>query len=350
MAAAARFHDDRRPGTPAPRQPHGIAARSHAPSAAARRSSSWSASPPSVPRSPPRGSWRRTSAPRRSCGRTRSAPCSSRSRSATGSAGGSPTGGRTWRASRAGCSARACCSRSCRSSPGRSSRSPSRRSTGSTSAPFVGSLVGVLALVAVPVLLLGAVSPWAIRLSVARVDDAGRDGGQPVRALDRRLAARHVGGHALLIPLIGTQRTFISMALVVALVAALALPRRMLLVPLGIAAAARHPARRDQAAARRRARARGARDGAAVRARGPGARRRAPAGAQRGASSSTRRGGGTRCSPATTGTAGCPRRSPCSGARRARWRSSATAPAPPCAPTRSCSPPRRSTAWRSTAR
>ena len=41
----------------------------------------------------------------------------------------------------------------------------------------LGSLVGVLALVAVPVLLLGAVSPWAIRLSVDRVEDAGRTAG-----------------------------------------------------------------------------------------------------------------------------------------------------------------------------
>ena len=100
---------------------------------------------------------------------------------------------------------------------------------------FIGSLVGVLALVAVPVLLLGAVSPWAIRLSVARVDDAGRTAGglyalSTVGSLLGTWAAT-----LLLIPLIGTQRTFISMALMVALVAALALPRRMLLVPLGIA-------------------------------------------------------------------------------------------------------------------
>jgi spermidine synthase len=99
----------------------------------------------------------------------------------------------------------------------------------------VGSLVGVLALVAVPVLLLGAVSPWAIRLSVERVDDAGRTAGSLYALstigslLGTFLAA------LLLIPLVGTQRTFIGMALVVAAVAALALPRRHLLVPLAIA-------------------------------------------------------------------------------------------------------------------
>jgi len=98
----------------------------------------------------------------------------------------------------------------------------------------VGSLVGVLALVAVPVLLLGAVSPWAIRLSVARVDDAGRTaGGLYALSTIGSLLGTWLST-LVLIPLIGTQRTFIAMALAVALVAALALPRRMLLVPLGI--------------------------------------------------------------------------------------------------------------------
>src|SRR3712207_8213940 len=39
---------------------------------------------------------------------------------------------------------------------------------------FFGSLVAVLVLVAVPVLLLGAVSPWALRLAVDRVEHAGQ--------------------------------------------------------------------------------------------------------------------------------------------------------------------------------
>ena len=60
----------------------------------------------------------------------------------------------------------------------------------------VGSLIGVLALVAVPVLVLGAVAPWAIRLRVASVEDSGRTAGPPVRAVDGRLADRHVRGRA----------------------------------------------------------------------------------------------------------------------------------------------------------
>ena len=46
------------------------------------------------------------------------------------------------------------------------------------SAAFAGSLFGVLALVAVPVLMLGAVSPWAIRLKLERVEDSGETAGR----------------------------------------------------------------------------------------------------------------------------------------------------------------------------
>jgi spermidine synthase len=98
----------------------------------------------------------------------------------------------------------------------------------------IGSLVAVLVLIAVPVLLLGAVSPWAVRLSVDRVDDAGRTaGGLYALSTIGSLLGTWLST-LVLIPLIGTQRTFIAMALAVAFVAALALPRRMLLVPLGI--------------------------------------------------------------------------------------------------------------------
>src|SRR5919112_1876556 len=43
---------------------------------------------------------------------------------------------------------------------------------------FAGSLFGVLALVSVPVLMLGAVSPWAIRLKLQRVEDSGETAGR----------------------------------------------------------------------------------------------------------------------------------------------------------------------------
>jgi predicted membrane-bound spermidine synthase len=100
----------------------------------------------------------------------------------------------------------------------------------------IGSLVGVLVLVAVPVLLLAAASPWAIRLSVERVEDAGRTAGSLYALstigslLGTFLAA------LVLVPLVGTQRTFLLFAAAVALVAALALPRRHLLVPVVLGA------------------------------------------------------------------------------------------------------------------
>jgi spermidine synthase len=101
---------------------------------------------------------------------------------------------------------------------------------------FAGSLFGTLALVAVPVLMLGAASPWAIRLKLERVEDSGETAG-------RLYAVGTVGSLCgtflaalLLIPSVGTQRTFIVFALVVSVVAAAGLPRRFWLVPVAIAA------------------------------------------------------------------------------------------------------------------
>jgi spermidine synthase len=102
---------------------------------------------------------------------------------------------------------------------------------------FLGSLLAVTVLLAVPVLLMGTIAPFAIRLSVATVEEAGRVAG-------RLYAISTIGSLAgvflsalLLIPLIGTQRTFLVFALAMSVVAAAALPRRWWLVPLALAAA-----------------------------------------------------------------------------------------------------------------
>jgi spermidine synthase len=94
---------------------------------------------------------------------------------------------------------------------------------------FVGSLVGVGVLIAVPVLLLGMVSPYAVRLKVDQVEDAGRVSG-------RLYAIGTIGSltgtflaSLLLIPLVGTHRTFLLFALALALVALPALGRRRVL-------------------------------------------------------------------------------------------------------------------------
>jgi spermidine synthase len=101
---------------------------------------------------------------------------------------------------------------------------------------FVGSLLGVLALIAVPVMLLGACSPYAVRLAVPDVQHSGRVAG--------RLYAVSTAGSLLgtmlsalvLIPFIGTQRTFIAFALAIALFAAAGLGWRYLAAPVALAA------------------------------------------------------------------------------------------------------------------
>ncbi len=78
---------------------------------------------------------------------------------------------------------------------------------------FYGSLVGVILLFAVPVTLLGFVSPYAIRLSLARVNAAGNTAGS-LYALST--VGSIVGSFLpvlLLIPTIGTYWTFYSISL-----------------------------------------------------------------------------------------------------------------------------------------
>jgi spermidine synthase len=95
---------------------------------------------------------------------------------------------------------------------------------------FVGSLLAVTVLVAVPVLVSGAVAPYALRLAVADVEHAGTVAG-------RLYAISTVGSllgtflsALLLIPLVGTRRTFIVFGLALVLLAVAGLARRRLLL------------------------------------------------------------------------------------------------------------------------
>ncbi len=107
----------------------------------------------------------------------------------------------------------------------------------------VGSFFAALALFAVPITLLGAVSPFAIRLALEDVGEAGTVAG-------RLYALSTVGSIVgtflsaiVTIPLVGTQRTFLGSAALLAFAAALVLGRRwqlatvaaagLLLVPTG---------------------------------------------------------------------------------------------------------------------
>jgi spermidine synthase len=100
---------------------------------------------------------------------------------------------------------------------------------------FAGSLFGVLVLVAVPVLMLGSVSPWAIRLKLHTVEDSGQLAGRMYAISTVGSLLGTFAAALLLIPLVGTQRTFLTFALITAAVAALGLRPRWAIVPLAIA-------------------------------------------------------------------------------------------------------------------
>ena len=102
---------------------------------------------------------------------------------------------------------------------------------------FLGSLVAVLALVALPVLLLGTVAPYVNRLALARLSDTGHVTGDLYAISTAGSLVGTFLSALLLIPLIGTHRTFGMFALALGLVAAPWMGRkRYLLIPLGLAA------------------------------------------------------------------------------------------------------------------
>jgi spermidine synthase len=100
---------------------------------------------------------------------------------------------------------------------------------------FVGSLIGVLALVAVPIILLGACSPWAVRLATPDVDHSGRTAGRLYAVSTAGSLVGTMSAALLFIPFIGTQRTFLVFALTLAVVAAAGLGWRYLGVPAAVA-------------------------------------------------------------------------------------------------------------------
>jgi spermidine synthase len=102
---------------------------------------------------------------------------------------------------------------------------------------FLGSLLAVTVLLAVPILLMGTIAPFAIRLSVSTIEESGQVAGRLYAISTFGSLAGVFLSALLLIPLVGTQRTFLVFALAMSLVAATALPRRWWLVPLALAAA-----------------------------------------------------------------------------------------------------------------
>jgi spermidine synthase len=107
---------------------------------------------------------------------------------------------------------------------------------------FAGSLLGVLLLVAVPVTLLGAAAPWAVRLTVGDVGRAGEVVGRLYAISTAGSLFGTMAAALLLIPLLGTQRTFLVFALALALVAAAGLGWRFAAVPAALVLALSIPA------------------------------------------------------------------------------------------------------------
>ncbi len=102
---------------------------------------------------------------------------------------------------------------------------------------FLGSLAAVLVLVALPVMLLGTVAPYANRLTLGQVGEAGTVTGNLYAISTAGSLVGTFLAALLLIPLVGTHRTFLVFALALALVAAFGLRARVFLaVPAVVAA------------------------------------------------------------------------------------------------------------------
>ena len=100
---------------------------------------------------------------------------------------------------------------------------------------FVGSLLGVTVLVAVPILVSGAVAPYALRLAVADVTEAGTVSGRLYAISTVGSLVGTFSSALLFIPLIGTRRTFVVFGLVLVALAAIGVARRgWALAPLAL--------------------------------------------------------------------------------------------------------------------
>ena len=86
---------------------------------------------------------------------------------------------------------------------------------------FVGSLVAVCVLIAVPVGVLGTVAPYAMRLSVTAVEEAGRVSGRLYAISTLGSLAGVFLAALVLVPFAGTRRTFLVFAAALGLVALL---------------------------------------------------------------------------------------------------------------------------------
>ena len=100
----------------------------------------------------------------------------------------------------------------------------------------VGSFLAALLLFAVPVTLLGAVSPFAIRLALPTVETAGTVAGRLYGLSTIGSILGTFGAALVAIPIVGTQRTMIATAALLVFAAALMLGPRWQLATVAVAA------------------------------------------------------------------------------------------------------------------
>jgi len=99
---------------------------------------------------------------------------------------------------------------------------------------LIGSFVAVMLALAIPITVLGTVAPWAMRLAVHSVEEAGTIAGRLYALSTVGSLLGTFASVLLLVPWIGTRRTLLVFALLLALAALPLLPRRALAAPLAI--------------------------------------------------------------------------------------------------------------------
>lgn len=92
---------------------------------------------------------------------------------------------------------------------------------------FVGSMLATLLLIAAPVLLLGTVAPWALRIGIERVDNVGALAGRLYAMSTLGSLTGTLAAALLLVPAIGTRNTFLVFALLLACAALIGLSPRL---------------------------------------------------------------------------------------------------------------------------
>ncbi len=106
---------------------------------------------------------------------------------------------------------------------------------------FLGSFFAVMAMFSIPITLLGMAAPFAVRLGVTRIEQAGEVAGRMYALSTTGSILGTFIPVAVLIPEIGTRRTMLGSACLLALAAAPALGRRYIVAPVAIAMVALLP-------------------------------------------------------------------------------------------------------------